>query len=457
MTNELRSFFGASTSQNPTYDTTVANRICNVFRMLKDFPSIRAGSGAVAQRVARLLGDRMQNDIRGNPALATTGSVLLLLDRSYDPVNPLFHDLSYQAALEDLNPLKNGIYTMTWKETTQTATKKEEKQQKKEFIIDEEDHIWTAVRHYPINRCVNELRQRREQLNADHPLIVQYLAKNGKDHGLSLTEVGEVTRLIPVFNAKRERFGVHNELLGLTWGKAQNAKIDTLSGLETKIVTGESAVNMPVRPADLLKDMKAVMADRGINSSVKARLVMLYSAAVGADSNNELTRDAGLGPLEKAALDALPMLEPWTAEKKSRRKSVPPLGGADSMEFERYAPHLKQLLTQLLNDTLPVDLYPPIGAKVSAKATVKTATAGRFGAKKVVWDDGLQIGDEVLQLASPSRIFVFVIGGVTHSEMRVTYDLARSQQREIIIGGTSLLTPDGFIRNLGTLSAPAAS
>jgi syntaxin-binding protein 1 len=46
------------------------------------------------------------------------------------------------------------------------------------------------------------------------------------------------------------------------------------------------------------------------------------------------------------------------------------------------------------------------------------------------------------------RIVVFVVGGITRSEMRVAHMLSKRLERDIVLGGTSLLDPDTFLKNL---------
>jgi syntaxin-binding protein 1 len=50
---------------------------------------------------------------------------------------------------------------------------------------------------------------------------------------------------------------------------------------------------------------------------------------------------------------------------------------------------------------------------------------------------------------------VFVGGGVSYAELRVAYDLMRKNSREVIIGGTHLLTPAGYLDELKTLESVA--
>ena len=43
---------------------------------------------------------------------------------------------------------------------------------------------------------------------------------------------------------------------------------------------------------------------------------------------------------------------------------------------------------------------------------------------------------------------MFVVGGITRSEMRVTHLLSKKLGRDIVLGGTSLEEPEVFLRNL---------
>ena len=84
-------------------------------------------------------------------------------------------------------------------------------------------------------------------------------------------------------------------------------------------------------------------------------------------------------------------------------------------------------------------------AKRQAEAKKKQSKFGvNFGAASNLAGSGisdtLDLGHgETIELASAQRIFVFMIGGITHIERRGIYELARRLKREIIVGGTSEL------------------
>ena len=50
---------------------------------------------------------------------------------------------------------------------------------------------------------------------------------------------------------------------------------------------------------------------------------------------------------------------------------------------------------------------------------------------------------------------VFIMGGATFSEFRVGYEVSTDRKNwEVIVGGSQILTPEGFLQEVKNLSTP---
>ena len=53
-------------------------------------------------------------------------------------------------------------------------------------------------------------------------------------------------------------------------------------------------------------------------------------------------------------------------------------------------------------------------------------------------------------------MIVFVAGGLSYSEMRVCNDFEREQKREVIMGGSHLISPKKYVKNVASLHPDSA-
>ncbi|XP_044954054.1 probable protein transport Sec1a isoform X1 [Hordeum vulgare subsp. vulgare] len=133
-----------------------------------------------------------------------------------------------------------------------------------------------------------------------------------------------------------------------------------------------------------------------------------------------------------------------------------------------------ELIEQLSKGELPKDEYncmndpspsfhvvpttTSTSARTSPAHSMRSRKTGGSWARPRGSDDGYS-SDSVLKHASSDfqkhgqRIFVFVIGGATRSELRAAHKLTSKLKREVILGSSSLDDPPQFITKLKMMSA----
>lgn len=82
------------------------------------------------------------------------------------------------------------------------------------------------------------------------------------------------------------------------------------------------------------------------------------------------------------------------------------------------------------------------------KGSEATPSAGSIYSQVTGAMAGLGLGGGA---AAGRKLLVFVIGGVTRSEMRAVHELSKRTGRDIMLGSTAVLKPTGFLSQLRSI------
>ncbi|PWA61281.1 sec1-like protein [Artemisia annua] len=136
-------------------------------------------------------------------------------------------------------------------------------------------------------------------------------------------------------------------------------------------------------------------------------------------------------------------------------------------QLSRFYPIIEELIEKLSKNELPVNEYPcmndpsptfhGVSHAVSARV-LDTPSAHSMRSRRSTWarprnSEDWYSSDSVLRRTTSEfrkmgkRIFIFIVGGATRSELRVSHKLTTKLRREIILGSSSLVDPAQFVEN----------
>jgi len=213
-----------------------------------------------------------------------------------------------------------------------------------------------------------------------------------------------------------------------------------------------------VQSKNIIKTLTTIVQNKSVGLEEKLRLLMIYLISQGA--MNEPTRKALMGDtinielqkairnLEKIGVDISPAGTRRMALREARFAEFQDRAKKADLSLMRYSPFLEVILKKLLNNNLSIEEYPyisppPPSSSTSLKQKKNFSSNATKGKKSISTE--IKIED------TRTRYLVFMLGGVTFSEIRCTYEIATETKANIFIGSSHTMTAIQFIRGLANV------
>jgi len=241
-----------------------------------------------------------------------------------------------------------------------------------------------------------------------------------------------------------------------------------LGQLEQDMATGLTETGDKIKLTNIKNDLVTFCQNPDIGVVEKLRLLMIYIISQGPmqDSTRKelmsgisLRLQKAIRNLEKLGVDISVLSQNKSKHSKQRLAEFEKRNKTIPLALMRYVPFIHSILNNLVTGQLSEEEFPYLGDKPSASfsssqtrqstSAPKKQTRSNWRNKKEKEKEAKQ--EEAVVEDNRNRYICYILGGVTFSELRSTYEIAESTNSNLFIGSTSTINSKDFIRGLADL------
>lgn len=372
-------------------------------------------------------------------------ALIFILDRSIDYTSPLVHEFTYQAMATDVIDIKQGKY-YTYKSQGKTV----------QAELTQNDPIWLETRHCHMSEAINKIQKSFQEFLAENPQFRDDMSSKSSN-GAGLSDMRDMLATMPHFQEMKERYAAHLALAEECMGIFEKHKLPQIGVLEQDCATGLTSEGK--KPKTILYEILPILEDDTVQRTDKVRLLMLYIIFRGGVFASDLkklishshlsSRDAeviknmsyiGAQPIRETGSKKVYQNKLLISSDKKRRHFF----GETEWELSRYKPMVQQILESFFEDTLDDSIFP-----FTKDQPLEVTKANNHSLRSVRPNWAIRANKGVQDIQQ--RIFVFMAGGVTYSESRACYELAKKHHKDIIIGSDDIIVPNRWLKLLSTV------
>ncbi|KAK6461644.1 Sec1-like protein [Scheffersomyces coipomensis] len=472
-----------------------AKSLVNLMIITGEYPLIRFYSPNnhlnhhpyTASRLSELIADEFQQQIDNYarehldfppPSENKPRSILLIVDRTIDLYAPLLHEFTYQAMAMDIVPSleRKGVYEYNFETETGEINKTTA------LLENENDPTWISLRHYHIIESSEIMIKIFNDFVQNNQLLVD------RSKVTTTSNISYVMAHLKGFDEERKLMVLHKTLVEECLDLNTKRKLAEFAADFEQTCASEGVTFEGERNKTLHNDLIVLLARDDLHINDKMRLVLIYGLYRGGLIEADfmkLVKFIGVNDRQIISLISrcfenlhklgFPVIKKDVKDKKVVKKMFHTINNQGTYNTSRYGTAIKNLTQGLIKYNLDEEWFPyfrdkplmedlpPSAQNLNDSHSNNSNNSNQNGSLrntriKPVWAQSINASNSnshsnnhYNHQPTKQRIFCYIAGGMTYSEIRSMYELSSSLNKDIYIGSESILKPRDFLIGLQSI------